>query len=317
MGDCLILTGPVRALKEAFPGFRVSVLVEERFAPCFRGNPDFNEIIPVASKFNAAARLAARRFSLKLNLHGGPTSLFYAWMPWGRRVGIESHQYPGLYRGLVPAVTYPAHAAEQLMFTFRWLGVDRETCPPLRFEKQREEAERMRAAMKERPYAVIHPGSLFATKRWAVERFALLGQALRQRGLGIAVACGPGEEALAAAVAQGNPGAAILLGLTIAELGELIRGAALYAGNDSGPMHLAAAVGTPAVVPWGSSNSVVWRPWSVAHRVVQNDFECNPCAGYRCLVADSPLCIESVTAAQVASAARELLDAAATASDAV
>ena len=102
-------------------------------------------------------------------------------------------------------------------------------------------------------------------------------------------------------------GARMLLGLTIPELAELIRAAKLYIGNDSGPMHLASAVGTPIVAIWGSSNSQRWRPWSVASRVVQNPFECNPCPGYRCLVADTPLCIESVTVEQVVAAAKELL----------
>ena len=50
-----------------------------------------------------------------------------------------------------------------------------------------------------------------------------------------------------------------------------------------------------------------WRPWAVEHRVVQNPFECNPCPGYRCLVAASPLCIESVSVEQVNAAVGELL----------
>ena len=98
-----------------------------------------------------------------------------------------------------------------------------------------------------------------------------------------------------------------MLGLTIPELAELIRGARLYIGNDSGPMHLASAVGTPTVVPWGSSNSRAWHPWGVRNRVIENPFECNPCPGYRCLVAETPLCIESVTVEQVTQAAKELL----------
>jgi ADP-heptose:LPS heptosyltransferase len=110
-----------------------------------------------------------------------------------------------------------------------------------------------------------------------------------------------------AQVAGSIPNTTMMMGLTIPELAELIRGARLYVGNDSGPMHLAAAVGTPIVAIWGSSDSRRWRPWKVAHRVVQNPFECNPCPGYRCLVADTPLCIESVTVEQAAVAANDLL----------
>ena len=69
MGDCLLLTGPVRALKEEFPGFRISVLVEPRFAPCFDGNPDFTEVLPATGKYATGASLLTRR--TPPNLRGG------------------------------------------------------------------------------------------------------------------------------------------------------------------------------------------------------------------------------------------------------
>ena len=109
----------------------------------------------------------------------------------------------------------------------------------------------------------------------------------------VALTCGPGEEAYAGQVAKEIPKSSIMLGLTIPELAELIRGARLYIGNDSGPMHLAAAVGTPTIAVWGSSDSRRWRPWGVDHRVIQNPFECNPCPGYRCLVAPTRLFVSN------------------------
>jgi heptosyltransferase-3 len=165
----------------------------------------------------------------------------------------------------------------------------------------------MRSAVNDRQYAVIHPGSLMATKRWEPARFAELAQWLRAQELKIVLTSGPGEESVVAQVGQGISEPTILCGLRIPELAELIRGARLYAGNDSGPMHLAAAVGTPTLAIWGSSDSKRWHPWQVQHRVIQNPFECNPCPGYRCLVSDTPLCIESVAVGQVTAAAKELL----------
>ena len=122
----------------------------------------------------------------------------------------------------------------------------------------------------------------------------------------VVLTSGPGEEALLTTIQQAVSGVTALPGLGIPELAELIRGAQLYVGNDSGPMHLATAVGTSTVAIWGSSSSVRWHPWGVAHRVVQNPFACNPCPGYRCLVASSPLCIESVTVEQVEGAIRDI-----------
>jgi len=307
MGDCLLLTSPVRALKEEFPDFRISVLVESRFAACFDGNPDFAEIISLKKK-SSAARLLARRYKAVINLHGGPTSFAYSCLAWGSRIGAEQFRYRPFYNGLVPAPEPHSHSVDTTLSAFRWLGLQRTTeAPPLRYEVHAREAGKMRAAMRDRPYVVVHPGALLTTKRWESGRFAEVARALQADGFTIALTGGPGEESIVAEVAGNVPGSNIMLGLTIPELAELIRGARLYIGNDSGPMHLASAVGTRIVVPWGSSNAEAWHPWGVPHRVVQNPFECNPCPGYHCLVAETPLCIESVTADQVIAAAREML----------
>jgi len=85
----------------------------------------------------------------------------------------------------------------------------------------------------------------------------------------------------------------------------------LLAGKPAGRQvvvaHLASAAGTPAVIIFGSSSSVHWRPWRVEHRVVQNDFPCNPCKGDRCYAFDEPRCILSVTFEQVRDACETLL----------
>lgn len=309
MGDCLLLTSPVRALKEEFPGFRVSVLVEQRFAACFDGNPDFDDVIPVRGKYATAARLFTHRFDVVINLHGGPTSFVYSCMAWGKRVGAEHFQYRKLYHGRYPPPDPTAHTVQSTLAIFRFLGLRREEAPPLRFETHPQQAERMQLTFEGRPYVVIHPGALMDTKRWSADRFSALARMLRKRRLTIALTCGPGEEAVVGKVAKEISTTTMMLGLSIPELAELIRGARLYIGNDSGPMHLAAAVGTPTVAIWGSSDSRRWRPWRVEHRLIQNPFECNPCPGYRCVVAETPLCIESVTVKQVHEAATELLRA--------
>ena len=303
MGDCLLLTSPIRALKEEFPGFQVSVLVESRFAECFTGNPDIAEVLPIRRKAEAL-KLLTRRYDLVVNLHGGPTSLAYALLARGPHIGFEQFQYRQLYRGLLPAPDSRVHSVEATFAAFQWLGVKSRTAPPLRFATGPENESRQPLAS---PYAVIHPAALMETKRWEAARFAELALALQEMGLAIVLTCGPGEESVVSEVARRVPSCKVITGLGIPALGELIRGARLYVGNDSGPMHLAAAVGTPVVAIWGSSDSRRWRPWAVDSVVVQNPFECNPCAGYRCLVAPTPLCIESVTVEQAVSAARKLL----------
>jgi heptosyltransferase-3 len=308
MGDCLLLTSPIRALKQEFPGFRIYVLAEPRFADCFDGNPDIEGTLTTSEeKYETVSRLFLRRFHAIVNLHGGPTSLVYSCAAWGRRIGVEDYQYSRAYSGLVPRPKGRLHTVETTMEWFRWLGVRAQTPPGLHYERHPKENERIRDTIQGRPYVVMHPAALMDTKRWAAERFAELGGLMTKRGWSVVLTCGPNEEPIVGQVAGELPKSIILFGLSIPELAELIRGATLFIGNDSGPMHLAAAVGTPTIAVWGSSDSVRWRPWGVPHRVIQNPFECNPCPGYNCLVAYSPLCIESVSTDQVSHAVRDLM----------
>jgi ADP-heptose:LPS heptosyltransferase len=303
MGDALLLTSPLHALKQEYPQFHVSVLVEPRFAACFDQNPDIDEVLTTKPGKVATMRsLFGQRFDAIVNLHGGPTSLLYSLSARGLRVGLEGYQYGRLYSRLVPQSKERRHTVEKTMAFFRNLGLKASKAPPLCYASQPQASAWIRQNVGTDPYAVIHPGALMSTKRWSTEGFAAIGRRLAEYRLRPILTVGPGEESIVGETTRLLPDSLILLGLTIPKLAELIRGARLYVGNDSGPMHLAAAVGTPTVAIWGSSDSVRWRPWQVEHRVVQNPYECNPCPGYRCLVADTPLCIESVTIDQVAEA---------------
>jgi heptosyltransferase-3 len=219
-----------------------------------------------------------------------------------------------LYRGLFPPPDGRVHTVESTLETFRWLGVRASSAPPLHYAFHAQAAASVAARLSATsvglsagPYVVVHPAAVMATKRWPADRFAALITWLQQAGFRVVLTCGPGEDALVSSIQQSTAGVIAMPGLSIPELAELIRAARCYIGNDSGPMHLATAVGTPTVAIWGSSSSVRWHPWGVEHQVVQNPFACNPCPGYRCLVAETPLCIESVTVAQVERAVQAIL----------
>ena len=79
----------------------------------------------------------------------------------------------------------------------------------------------------------------------------------------------------------------------------LLERAKLFVGNDSGPTHIAGAVGSPVVAIFGSSNSKIWKPWRATAQIVQNSYPCNPCPGDQCYQFSEPECILSVTESQV------------------
>lgn len=127
---------------------------------------------------------------------------------------------------------------------------------------------------------LIFPGSVWATKRWTEEGFVKVGHALQHRGYQVYVMGGPGEEALAEAVASQIPGAISLAGKTkIFESTQLIARARLLIGNDSASAHMAAASETPLIAMFGPTVlEFGYRPWSAQSYVLQREgLKCRPC----------------------------------------
>ncbi len=91
------------------------------------------------------------------------------------------------------------------------------------------------------------------------------------------------------------------------QLKNLIAGASLFVGNDSGPAHIAAACNVPTAVIFGSSSSEIWGPWKAPAEVIETQWDCKPCPGDRCYAFDEPRCILSVTADSVLDAVDRLL----------
>jgi ADP-heptose:LPS heptosyltransferase len=150
-------------------------------------------------------------------------------------------------------------------------------------------------------------------RAWSPERHReLVGTLARSRP--VVVTGSPSERDLTAFVSEGAAGATNVVDaggrLTFAELGEALARAALVVTGNTGPAHLAAAVGTPVVSLYAPTVPAVrWRPWGVPHALLgQQDIGCAGCRARICPVAGHP-CVESVTVAEVVGAVDELLGA--------
>jgi heptosyltransferase III len=317
----VLLTPAIAALHSWRPDLRISVLVEPAWGVVLEGNPAISEILISRGFAATALDLRRRKFPVVFNQHGGPTSAFLtATSGAAARVCWKGKQFDFLYNVLAPDAvefygTLQVHTVEQRMTQFYWTGLPRgpipraEVFPSADARQKIGEVLRGKGIAAGEPYAVIQPGGRYFTKRWAVEHFAELGKWLMEsRRIRPVVILGPGERGIASVVRERfGPGAVVLESLDLRFLIALISGARIFIGNDAGPAHLASAAGTPAVIIFGSSSSVHWRPWKVEHRVVQNDFPCNPCKGDRCYAFDEPRCILSVTFEQVRDACEALL----------
>jgi ADP-heptose:LPS heptosyltransferase len=321
LGDVVMLTPVLEAVHAWRADLRLAVLVEAGLAPLLEGHPAVSEILRFHDFRSAAAELRRRRFRVTFNQHGGPTSAFLTAAAGSRvRVCWRRCQYGFFYNVRVPDEVpgaHPrAHTVEHRMMQFYATGLPRGPIPRPRVYAQAEAVERISARLRDSglargtPYAVLHPGAAYFTKRWALEGFAATSRWLRERrGIEPYFVLGPGDSEVAEPARRAAQGAAqVFESLTLAELIALFAGARIFVGNDSGPMHVAAAAGCPAVVIFGSSDSVTWRPWRAPHRVVQNDFACNPCRGDRCYAFPEPRCILTISREQVERACEELLE---------
>ena len=158
---------------------------------------------------------------------------------------------------------------------------------------------------------MLHPGTsgFGAFKRWPPERFGALARALLDDGLAVALTHGPGEAELAEAVSAETGGRAVPLPTPdLVVLAEVLRRARVFAGGDTGPLHLAGLVGTPQVALFGPKDPTVYGPFPAAEDrvrvLVRDDVACRPCRLRRC---DDPLCMRRIDPVDVHEAVCQVL----------
>jgi heptosyltransferase I len=161
----------------------------------------------------------------------------------------------------------------------------------------------------ESPFALINPGAAWPNKRWPAERFGELAAFLRDvRQLPSLVLWGPGEHALAQAVVDASAGTARLCPATnLADILELCRAASLMVSGDTGPLHIATAVGTPTLSLFGPTNPDRNGPWAAGDRVVSRYASCR--CHYRRRCHERSWCMADIAVPEVSAALQQRLQA--------
>jgi ADP-heptose:LPS heptosyltransferase len=250
LGDCVLTTPAIALLKNFRPDLSISVVVEDRFAPVFDGNPAIDAILPPSK-----LAIARWRPDLTLNLHGGSSSSQLTFASRAKhRAGFEHFRFRALYTIRVPraqdilGVDRKVHTAEHLASAMFYLGVPAREIPRATLFAS--------PAPGSPPYAVIHPKASTPEKTWPVENFRAIAEQLQEEwNLEPVFIAGPGES-----LDEFRP-FRCLVGAHLEQVKTLLSGAALFLGNDSGPAHMAAAFGLPVVVLFGASDPVIWAPW--------------------------------------------------------
>ncbi|HRI03387.1 MAG TPA: glycosyltransferase family 9 protein [Pyrinomonadaceae bacterium] len=320
IGDTVLATPSLFALKRFLPNAQIDILLEDWVAPVLDGFDAVDNVLTVGKstidRIKTARELRRRKYDVVFNLHGGTTATMLVRATGARhRVGVASYQYPFLYNHLLPSAAEfwgqeTTHSAEQQLALLGFVGVPVDDRPKTRLvvtEKGR--TARVSEWHERGSYAILHPGTAFATKQWPTENFARTAEFLNQKGLQIvAIASQSESKVLDELKRYSNVPITTFDDLTLPEITALASKAKVFVGNDSGIAHIAAAVGTPSVVVFGSSNRNHWRPWTDApNEIVFEPLPCQPCPGYTCEVFGEPKCILSVTPSAVFTALERVL----------
>jgi predicted lipopolysaccharide heptosyltransferase III len=315
IGDTVLATPSLIALRRALPGAQIDILLESHVAPVLENFQELDNVITIGrsgvDRLKTAWRLRRNKYDVVFNLHGGTTSTLLSRATGARyRIGYADHQYSTLYtHRLEPASKFwkreKTHSAEQQLALLGQVGISVTDRPRTRLDVSPPARDSLaRKFSPLRAYALLHPTSLFHTKQWSAQNFARVAEHLSMRGFEIVAVASGSEASVLDDLKHASPvPIKTFTDLTLPEITALASHASIFVGNDSGIAHVAAAVGTPAVVIFGSSNRDHWRPWTDApNEIVFNPFECQPCPGYECAVFGEPRCILSVTADQVIAA---------------
>jgi len=331
MGDVLMTTPAIRALREGAAGRHITLLTSPAGAAIAQLVPEIDAVLVYEAPWMKAgddrgadydrafvAQLAAQRFDAAVIFTVYSQNPLPAAMLC-RLAGIPlvlAHCRERAYRLLSDAVpeTEPEagirHEVRRQLDLVATIGCvpssELMSLQPTQADHAAAAALIARHALTGR-WAVVHPGASAASRRWPPDNYADALALLGVQGWRFVLTGDAGETALCAEIIAASATAAINLAgaLSLGETAALIGAAPLVVANNTGPAHIAAAMGT-AIVDLYALTNPQHTPWAVAQRVLSHDVECRWCYASICRTGHH-MCLRGVTAQQVVEAARELV----------
>jgi len=330
MGDVLLSTPVIRSLRKSHPHAHITMVVNKGTEEVIQHNPDINKIIALDRERLKATNLWKRlqanveyirevrrhRYDLVLDLTGGDRSAILSLLTKAPiRLGLEVKNPTFSINSRFKNICYTAtikpkfktlHAIDYHLSMIEFLGLEPVKDGLEIFIPQSDKAFvenwlRQQGIGSNISYVAIHPGARWWFKQWPLGKFAILADRI-QSELGVPVVFIGGEKEIddLNKIEEHMETDAIMVKgkFSVLQIAALTDRAALFVGNDNGPMHIAAAVKTPVIALFGPSDPAVWGPWGDGHVVIQKEVPCCPCPHRGCKMGEKN-CMELISVEEV------------------
>jgi len=310
LGDIIHAIPAAAALHAALPSAQIDWAVDPRYLDLIKMITAVNHPVPLDPRagvirlFATMGELRRRKYKVAIDFQGLIKSATIARLAGAERVlGFPQaqlrEQAARAFYTDSPETVRAAHVVYKNLELVAALGIETgEPAFPLNVPHTAAVQE-VEARFGGAPFALINPGAAWPNKRWPGDRYGRVAAAIRERfGWPSLVLWGPKEQALATAVVEASNGAAVLAPHTsIVDLFGIAKAARIAISGDTGPLHIAAAVGTPVVALFGPTNAERNGPWSAADVVVARTEQCQ-CLYQRQCSRGAP-CIDEITFEEV------------------
>jgi lipopolysaccharide heptosyltransferase II len=297
IGDVVLTTPLLHSLRAAHPSAHIAYMAEAKACSLLEHHPAVDELIgydfsrpAVLEQVRVALALRRARFDVALDLFSNPRSALLTYLSGARvRVGLARAGRGRLFTHQVHDDGAPKTAIEFHNQFLHAIGVPPTASQPtlvVTAEEKGAMSGRLRTLEwsqggTEGRLVILHAGATWPAKQWGAEQYAKLAALLaRSTGVRILLIGGPRDAAALKEVEEKSQRTAQRIGpLTLRELAALLSLADAFVGNDGGPMHISAAVGTPTVGIFGPGEEQIWfaYPALLGHRALREDVPCHPC----------------------------------------
>ncbi|MEW6512239.1 MAG: glycosyltransferase family 9 protein [Bacteroidota bacterium] len=317
IGDVLLSTIVTKNLRLTFPGAIIHYLTERPSAPVLQGNPfvDGVKIYDRATMHGLDLIKAIRRerYDLVIDLFGNPrTALATRLSGASIRGGFRFRGRTYAYNVVATPRGNRVHNTEFNLDALRALGIEIQDrtiyFTPSANDETYVDAFLKRGRLAWKRLVCLNAGGGWYTKKWGADRFAALGDLITKAwGATVVLVWGPGEKEAVERIGRMMRRTPLIApSTTLGQLGALLRRSFLLVTNDSGPMHLAAAVGTPILAIFGPTNPKLQGPYGVPHAVVRNEsLTCLGCNLVKCPIGHP--CMLNLSVDEVFMAGEELM----------